>query len=342
MDIRRLRAATGAVCALLAIGLFVSDLPAATGIGNDTQEDPGAQSATTVSLEMYLIDLVDINGSDQTFLADVLVVARWHDPSLASAVSGARTIPREDVWSPTLLTVNQRNVTSSLPDVVRVDGEGNVQYSRRVTGTFSARMDLRAFPRDRQTFDVWIVSPEFGGQRVALVPYDSTTVLRSDSFSISDWELAEPVLEAREYRVTGASDAVSGVSLRFEARRLLGYYVIQVLLPLSAVVLMAWTVFWIDPAVVTTRVSVVVTTMLTLIAYRFMLGNLVPRLSYLTRLDYFMLCVTSMVILTLLSMGATAFLMTRKREDIVRRIDRTGRIAFPVILATVTLAVWVL
>ena len=138
MDIRRLRAATGAVCALLAIGLFVSDLPAATGVGNDTQEDPGAQSATTVSLEMYLIDLVDINGSDQTFRADVLVVARWHDPSLASTASGARTIPREDVWSPNLLTVNQRSVTSSLPDVVRVDGEGNVQFSRRLTGTFSA------------------------------------------------------------------------------------------------------------------------------------------------------------------------------------------------------------
>ena len=35
-----------------------------------------------------------------------------------------------------------------------------------------------------------------------------------------------------------------------EAKRKTGYYIIQVLIPLIAIVLMAWTVFWIDPSVV--------------------------------------------------------------------------------------------
>jgi len=114
-----------------------------------------------------------------------------------------------------------------------------------------------------------------------------------------------------------------------------------VLIPLTAVVLMAWAVFWIDSAIVPTRVGVVVTTMLTLIAYRFTLGNLVPKLSYLTRLDYFMLWVTSLVVLTLFAMAATNFLKVRGQDGLVRGIDRTGRVVFPLVLVTAILKFWV-
>ena len=114
------------------------------------------------------------------------------------------------------------------------------------------------------------------------------------------------------------------------------------LLPLTAVVLMAWAVFWIDSAVVPTRVGVVVTTMLTLIAYRFMLGNLVPKLSYLTQLDYFMLWVTSLVVLTLFAMAATNFLKVRGHDGMVKVIDWTGRVAFPLVLVGSILKYWVL
>jgi hypothetical protein len=131
-----------------------------------------------------------------------------------------------------------------------------------------------------------------------------------------------------------------GVALVIQARRNRGYYVIQVLLPLIAIVLMAWTVFWIDPSVVATRIGVVVSTMLTLIAYRFMLGNLVPKLSYLTRLDYFMLGATSVIILTLFVMAAASYLRTCGKAELVERIDAVGRVAFPVVFGAITALVW--
>jgi hypothetical protein len=307
---------------------------------------PVAQSAVDtvrqVSVLIYLVDLVDIDGAEQTFYADVIVAARWQDPALANPDAGVRTYSRGEVWSPNLLIVNQRGASSSLPDVVRADAAGNVQYTMRLTGDFSARMDLRDFPRDRQRFNIWVVAPPLGGETVELVPDSSAGLLRNDALSISDWNLSEPELESRPYRATPNAVAISGVSLAFEADRKLAYYIIQVLIPLTAVVMMAWAVFWIDPAVVPTRVGVVVTTMLTLIAYRFMLGGLVPRLPYLTRLDYFMLWSTSLVVLTLFAMAGASFLKTRGRDDLVRVIDRTGRVTYPVVLAAVTLLLWVL
>ena len=80
--------------------------------------------------------------------------------------------------------------------------------------------------------------------------------------------------------------------------------------------------------------------MLTLIAYRFMLGNLVPRLSYLTRLDYFMLGATSLVMLVLLTMAGSAYLVSRERMDAVRQIDRAGRWLYPLAFVLLSFSVW--
>ena len=300
------------------------------------------QETPRVALDLYLIDLVEITGSDQAFLADVVIIARWNDPSLASGSSTIRTLDLAEVWHPTLLVINDRGADRSLPEVVNVDPEGNVQYSLRLTGRFSETMDLRQFPLDRQEFSVFVVAPELGGRRVDLVPDTTVRMLRNEQLSISDWTVTDVALVAREFRTSRTAAPLQGVALVVNAKRNIGYYVIQVMIPLVAIVFMAWTVFWIDPSVVPTRIGVVVSTMLTLIAYRFMLGNLVPRLSYLTRLDYFMLGTTSIVVLTLFTMAGAAYLRRRGQEAIVDQIDRVGRVAFPAVFGTFSALVWLL
>lgn len=303
---------------------------------------PVHQAATTprVRVSFYLADVVEIVGSEQSFVADVFMAARWHDPTLAGDYDGIRTLDLGDVWHPILVVVNQRGTERSLPEVVNVDPGGNVQYTVRMTGRFSATMNLKDFPLDRQEFNVWVVAPILGGNRVHLIPDTTVTVLRNDQLSISDWTLGDPSLVAKEYLAAPQAGPLEGVALVIEAKRKTGYYVIQVLIPLIAIVLMAWTVFWIDPSVVPTRIGVVVSTMLTLIAYRFMLGNLVPRLSYLTRLDYFMLGTTSIVVLTLFVMAGTSYLRSKGQDEIVKKIDRIGRVGFPLVFGTFSAFVW--
>jgi len=301
-----------------------------------------SQATPQVRVFLYLGDLVEITGSDQSFVADVFMVARWNDPTLAGDYEGIRTLDLEEVWHPILVVVNERATNRSLPEVVNVDPDGNVQYTVRLMGSFSATMDLEDFPLDRQEFNIWVIAPVLGGNRIELIPDTTASVLRNEQLSISDWTLGEPELVTKEFLATPQAGPLQGVALVIEARRKRGYYVIQVLIPLVAIVLMAWTVFWIDPSVVATRVGVVVSTMLTLIAYRFMLGNLVPKLSYLTRLDYFMLGTTSIVVLTLFVMAGASYLRSQGQEDVVNRIDRVGRVAFPVVFGTFTALVWFL
>jgi hypothetical protein len=308
------------------------------GFQDAVAQDAG--SARRVQLGLMLVDLTEVNGAEQTISADILMTATWSDPELAGRYPEARTIGLDDVWHPTLLIYNQRSVSESLPREVVVQPDGTVGYAQRFTGTFSSPMDLRDFPLDSQEFYVWLVSPQRLGSPAVLTPREDMATYSVDRLSVSDWTVDPARLEEASFQAAPGAPLNPGIKLTFVAHRKTTYYVIQVLIPLVAIVMMAYAVFWVAPTVIPTRVGVVVTTMLTLIAYRFMLANLVPRLSYLTRFDWFMLGATVIVSTTLAAMAGTAYLMSREREDLVRRIDRWGRTTYPIAFAAYSLIVW--
>lgn len=293
-----------------------------------------------VKIGLLMTDMTEVNGAEQSFSADVFMLATWHDPELVDSAAGIRTLDYDAVWHPTLLIYNRRAVTESMPYEVMVRPDGTVSYLQRYTGQFSAAMSLREFPRDRQEFFVWLVAPTRVGANVTLVPDSSIVALRTEQLSISDWEVGEASVTLEEFQAAPGAPTNPGIKLTLPATRRVTYYTIQVLIPLIAIVMMAYAVFWVAPTVVPTRVGVVVTTMLTLIAYRFMLANHVPRLSYLTRLDWFMLGATVLVILTLFTMAGTSYLVSRQQEAIVKRIDRAGRWLYPIVFVVYSLVVW--
>ncbi len=147
-------------------------------------------------------------------------------------------------------------------------------------------------------------------------------------------------MEMADFEPAPGVKALAGVQLIWEGKRQVGYYTVQVILPLVMIVLMGWTALWIAPSMVPPRISVAITTMLTLIAYRFALGRLVPNLPYLTRFDYFTLGSTILIFLVLAVVAATSSLVAQNKAALAERIDRWARLAFPVIFGAMFLLIW--
>jgi cadmium resistance protein CadD (predicted permease) len=95
--------------------------------------------------------------------------------------------------------------------------------------------------------------------------------------------------------------------------------------------MMSWVAFWIDPSEFGTDISVAVTSMLTLIAYRFAIGLFLPVISYLTRLALFILGGTILVFLSLVEVVFTSVLVQRQRRELSCTVDRYSRWVFPAI-----------
>jgi len=92
----------------------------------------------------------------------------------------------------------------------------------------------------------------------------------------------------------------------------------------------SWLVFWVDPIQIGAQLTIGATAMLTMIAYQFTLSNLIPPVSYLTRLDIFILLSNIIVFIALLEAILTSNLVSHDKKTIARRIDYLARFIFPI------------
>jgi cadmium resistance protein CadD (predicted permease) len=77
--------------------------------------------------------------------------------------------------------------------------------------------------------------------------------------------------------------------------------------------------------------------MLTLIAYRFAVGADLPKVSYLTRLDFFILSATILVFASLIEVIVTSTMATQEKLGLARRLDNWARVLFPAIFIIVAI-----
>jgi neurotransmitter-gated ion-channel len=326
-----------AVCGLL-LGLAASTARAALDV--DLSRPDGGRP-TPVRLELYLVDLHEIFGSEQAFLADVAMKAEWRDPRLAGRWSGVRGVPLNEIWNPRLQLLNQRGVTLVLPPRVEVDATGRVTYRQLFSGRFSARMNFTDFPLDHHRFSIQLVTLGYSPAEVELrYAGNGLRSGRAAHLAISDWKVGPARMTRAGFALSPGGRPLAGAALRWEASRNLAYPAVQVILPLVLIVLMGWTAMWPDPSAVPARVSIAVTTMLTLIAYRFTLARSLPNLDYLTRMDYFMLTSTVLVFLVVVLVTLCSRLLGQGRQELVARIDRWAVVAFPVLFAVIFALAW--
>jgi hypothetical protein len=122
--------------------------------------------------------------------------------------------------------------------------------------------------------------------------------------------------------------------MEVDVRRRTNYYFWKIIFPLCLIVIMSWIPRWIEPTQIGTNIGVATTSFLTLVAYLFAVAHLLPRVSYFTRMDEFILLSTVVVFVSLLQTAATTTLIPRK-TPLMARVDRWSRIVYPVVLLAV-------
>jgi len=304
------------------------------------QSRPGEHNPTRVEVDLFLVDLSAIDSAAQTFTADVYLVAQWSDPRLAADVEESRLMPLDSLWSPRFEIFNRRDVTVTASDVVEVAPDGTVVFRQRFIGDFTNVLHLGDFPFDSHQLRFLLVTPGISPDELDLVPRTvAEKGSRAPNLSIPDWEIGVLTTGPSSFEVIPGVREVAGFELTLEVERRIGFYVGKAFASVTLIVMMSWVVFWMPRSAIAPRVSVSVTAMLTLIAYRFLLGGVLPPVSYLTRMDWFLLGSTALVFLSLIGVVVIMRLTNNEREAAASRAERLSRLIFP--FAYVLLAVLV-
>jgi hypothetical protein len=309
---------------------------------------PRAQDGSTqVSIGIWVADITSIDSAQQSFTAEMALVLRWKDPRLAHTGNGVVRYPLEQVWHPRIAVVNETNsVSRKFPDLVEVEPDGRVTYRQRYAGAFSQPLRLRSFPFDRQTFRLQFVAVRYRANEVQFVP-DQDWIDNglkqaggiATSITLPDWTIENWNTKSLSYALAPGFE-YSGYAFEFTAARDVQHYILKVILPLVLIVIMSWSGFWIDPVNANSQISIAVTSMLTLIAYRYAVDTQVPRLPYMTRIDLFFLVSTLLVFFSLIEVLVTTILDNNQQTERAKKIDRYCRVMFPAIFAITSIAIF--
>jgi hypothetical protein len=99
--------------------------------------------------------------------------------------------------------------------------------------------------------------------------------------------------------------------------------------------MLSWSPLWINPAESGTSIGISTTAFLTLVAYLFAVTVLLPRVPYLTRLDWFILLSTVLVFAGLIQSILSAYLVNLNKLALVKEINFKSRIVYPIALLAV-------
>jgi hypothetical protein len=311
-------------------------------------ERPAAEAGPTqVSVGIWTVDISGIDSAQQNFTADIAIVLRWQDARLAHTGTGLAYYPLNQIWSPRVGIANETSsVVHKLPESVEVEPDGTVIYRQRYAGAFTQALRLQSFPFDRQTFRVQVVAVRYQANEVKFVPdqrWIDEGLKRaggiSPSITLPDWTIEKWELKPLDYTLA-PNLQYSGYAFEFTASRNVQHYMFKVLLPLVLIVMMSWSVFWTDPTNSNSQFSIAVTSMLTLIAYRFAVDTQLPRLPYMTRLDVFFLISTLLVFFSLIEVLVTTILDNNQQTRRAKTIDRYCRVIFPAIFFIASIAIF--
>lgn len=320
---------------LLFLLFYTESMAADTAAVQDLRTPPNKEGLNTVYISIILNNVSEVNASSQLIKADLVLTARWFDPRLKHNETGGRLENPEKIWGPFLTFSNRLNITKSFPEQVTILEDGTVFYTQRVFGDFTQNLHFKEFPFDTQIFLLRIIEMSFNSNEITLEPDPVIMSGLGKNISLTDWKLEGWELEKSEYSVMEGSNELPSLVFSIKAKRESGFYILIFVIPLLLIIMMSWIVFWLPPNLSASQISVATTSMLTLIAYRFIVTSYLPRISYLTRMDIFILGSSILIFMTLVFAALSSNLSGKGKNEIARKLDKRMRWVFPVLYVIV-------
>jgi len=167
-----------------------------------------------------------------------------------------------------------------------------------LSGELAVDLDLKDFPFDTQQLVVQIISYQYSPDEVRFST-SAQLAANVEGFSVEGWRFSLLDTQFEEFEIPALGVARPQMTFVVEAKRDALYYLLTMFLPMSLIVFMSWTAFWIQPNVVPPRIAISTASIFSLIAFGFSIRLSLPRVSYVTRADLFVIGCTLLVFLAL-------------------------------------------
>ncbi|KAK8747989.1 hypothetical protein OTU49_016257, partial [Cherax quadricarinatus] len=263
---------------------------------------------TRVYFHVTVMGIDSINENSMTYVADIFFAQSWKDHRLRlpeNMTSSYRLLEVDwlnDMWRPDSFFKNAKQVTfqtMTIPNhYVWLHKDSTILYMVKLTLTLSCAMNYAIYPHDTQECKLQMESLSHTTEDLVF-DWDPNIPLEvDDNIELPQFDLVRNhTADCTQVYFTGNFTCLEVV---FQLRRRLGYYLFHTYMPTCLIVIMSWVSFWIKPEAAPARVTLGVTSLLTLSTQHAKSQASLPPVSYIKIIDMFMSTCTVFVFLALM------------------------------------------
>ena len=326
------------------------------------ETDRSISKPVDVWVDLILGELIEIDGKKENFTANVEFSITWQDNnslSLAKNLFGNNSY--RCTWDENDNIIGNFNFfTPAFGWTNKIDYDEDKEFEevsytywaeyedepasvemgtkKKVVSKFKTDFNYRSFPFDTQKIGFGLINYDsnyfetWGHENITIRMQhkDPDLLLKRSSQTVSGWDLGDQTLEKYIKKVDEQNTHTSIANLSQELTRNSGYYVFKVIGPILIILIICWPVFWTSSKELESRLTVTIVCFLSLIAYNYVIDDELPKLSYLTLMDYIvLLSYVFAAVPSILSIISHRYYQANNNEFL--RIDRWAGIAGPVL-----------
>lgn len=243
-----------------------------------------------------IISVGDIDTVGQRFKCDFYMSATWSEPQLQGR--SPEDIRWSDEWHPRIVFFNALEIEKLEMNHKLFYEEGNkipfALQSYRIKGSFRENLELWNFPLDYQQLTITLMSDWTD----KLVEFEKDPrkpdTLRPETFTADqEWHLCRNVVTESTSTVSSEGSSANDYPLyhiKCHVKRRSGYYLWNITMIIFLISLLSFCSFSVEISSPSDRLSVTLTLLLTAVAFKFVVSQSLPTISYLTFLDKYVLC----------------------------------------------------
>ncbi|XP_054715293.1 glutamate-gated chloride channel alpha-like [Uloborus diversus] len=262
-----------------------------------------------------------IDESDMSFSVITELWQSWNDkrlnypPWAPGAYQVLDSMWKKKLWNPMLYFVN--SVDGKVDEIITPSSffwltkQSNVFYFCRIVVKLICEMDLKLYPHDEQKCGIKLSSAIFNSKQVILRWNSPSNKLKQFSslqqFKIINVEMKECIL------LSNANNNMSCLEKTILLHRRGGYYLINIYIPTVLIVIMSMLTFWIPPEAVPARVTLGVTSLLTIITKQYQAS--MPNVSYIVAMNIWLSSCVAFVFFSLLEFAIVIAMNTKTKTQ---------------------------
>ncbi|MGL3827142.1 hypothetical protein [Candidatus Pelagibacter communis] len=220
--------------------------------------------------------------------------------------------------------------------------ENNIKLVNNSSSVYKIKNDfnLISFPFDSQKLKIHLFDDKHSLDYYRL-EFSYWSEIKAEEFrkenNIQGWDITDVRLTYKPHINPLTKTISDGFVMEIDVERKSIYYLFKIILPIILILIICWSSVWIDPKEIESRLTITIVCLLSLIAYNFVIDSELPKLEYLTVMDYIILVsyiyATIPNFLTIISYNLMKNRKKKKLADKLEYIEgRYGLVSYLVIV----------